>query len=911
MLAGELAHRQRRQEEALAYYQRVPRDAGQAWLAAKTAAGELYVQRGQIADAERCLREVLRDDPDDLAAHRRLAELLILQGRRWESAPRLFELIRGRNYTVRELALLANLEFLQGVSPELKRALEAVPDDPRPLLGLARLALYEQELEDAERLARRILAHYPDHREAAITLGKCLVESAPEQEFLAWRSDLPVGAEAHPDYWAILGRWAQRWGEGDAAIRCYWEAVRRNPNHQRANYQLSQLLIAEGRGDAAQPFLRRARLLDRYAVAAHPSHFGGRGPRELEMLLEAGKLAEMLGRPWEAWAWYNAARLLYHDGPARAECDRIARGLTPTTPQVLASANPAFPIDLSSYPVPDQIENLSPRRGSAAKVTGRVDVEFADQAEMAGIEFSYFSGGRLETGIPIHRSLGGGVGVIDFDLDGWPDIHLAQGGEWPERPGQQNHLDRLFRNAGGRCFEGVTAAAGVGEEGFSHGVAVGDFNADGFPDLSIANVGSNRLYRNNGDGTFADVTVGARMTGSRWTTSVVLADLNGDALPDVYEVGYIAGQRVYSDLCFDPEHQVSHSCEPKRYAAEDDCLWVNLGDGTFRNASSETGILVPDGRGLGILAANVQDSGKLDLFVANDMTANFFFVNRTEGGGVPRFDEEGYSRGLALDFDGRAQACMGIAAADADGNGLLDLFVTNFYRESDTLYLQQEQGIFVDSSVQCGLREPSLWTLGFGTQFIDAELDGWPDLVVGNGHVDDYRHEEIPFRMRPQYYSNRGGGRFMEVMGPSLGDYFERECLGRGLARIDWNRDGREDFVVSHLDRPVALVTNLTPNAGNFLAIELRGTTSPRDAIGTVVRVMADDRTWTGQLTAGDGYLASNHRRLVFGLGDRAAPVTVRVRWPSGREQTFTDIPVNAEILLVEGRPRAFGQPRP
>lgn len=903
VLAGELAAQAGREREAIAFYERVPDDAGREKVVALGAAGDLYLALGRTAEAERCFREVLNRDPGQIEAHRRLAALLVAHGRRWESAPHLFELVRRRQYSIHDLALLANLESLYELDEELERQLAAVPDDPRPLLGKARIALFKQQFREAEEFLAPILAGYPAHLEAQISLGKCLVERASEDEFLRWHAGLPADAKNHPDLWAVHGRWAQDRGQNDVAVRCYWEAVKRNANHLKANYQLAQLLIAAGRDQLAAPFLRRAELLELYVVTVNPIRFNG-VEVEFNTLLKAAKLAEELGRPWEAWAWHNAA-VAFRPGFATAERERvrIQKTLTNDTPQVLRSANPALSADLSSYPLPDWgIDGTKPPSRSGPPQTSS-KLAFRDEAEAAGIPFQYENGGKVEGGIQLHQTLGGGIGVIDYDLDGWPDLHLVQGGTWPAD--ENTSVDCLYRNLGTGRFKDVTAFAGVDNNGFGQGVAVGDVDGDGFPDLYVANIGENRLYPNNGDGTFREISRSANLAGSHWTTSVLIADLNGDALPDIYEAAYIADPRAFHQLCYNREHDLYRSCPPNRFAAEHDRLHLNLGDGMFEDISSEAGILAPDGRGLGLVAADLRGVGRLDLLVANDMTANFFFLNKTMSPGTaPRFEDQGYFSGLALDFDGATQASMGIAADDFDGDGLLDFFVTNFYNESNTLYVQQRPGLFIDATRQAGLREPSLPLLGFGTQFIDAELDGWPDLVVTNGHIDDFRHTKIPLSMPPQFFSNIGGTGFRERSAAELGTFFERAALGRALARIDWNRDGLEDIVVSHLDVPVSLVTNRTENPGGSIGVRLRATTSARDAIGTTVRMTAGDRTIVKQLTAGDGYFVSNERRLVFGIGRNPGPFTMDVRWPSGVNQSFQIERDLTELLVVEGLDR-------
>jgi len=302
------------------------------------------------------------------------------------------------------------------------------------------------------------------------------------------------------------------------------------------------------------------------------------------------------------------------------------------------------------------------------------------------------------------------------------------------------------------------------------------------------------------------------------------------------------------------------------------------------------------------VAADFEMNGRIELFVANDSVSNFFFRPQNKPGEAPRFVEEGLYSGLAVNSFGNGEACMGVAVDDVDADGRLDLYVTNFIEESNTLYVQDAIGVFADATQQAGLRDPSMFRLGFGTQFIDAELDGWPDLIVTNGHVGNYLAEGSPYQMPPQYYRNLGNGRFEEVEASKLGEYFQGEYVGRPLVRLDWNKDGREDVVIGHLDAPTALLTNTTQPAGNYLAVNLRGTASARDAVGAVLHVTVDGRTLVRQLTAGGGYHASNEPRVVFGLGQAERIESLSIRWPSGSRQTFTDVPLNCELIVVESR---------
>jgi hypothetical protein len=284
-----------------------------------------------------------------------------------------------------------------------------------------------------------------------------------------------------------------------------------------------------------------------------------------------------------------------------------------------------------------------------------------------------------------------------------------------------------------------------------------------------------------------------------------------------------------------------------------------------------------------------------------------YFVNETkEPGGRLSFVEDGILCGVALNEGGIAQSCMGIAQGDINNDGLLDLFVTNFYNDSNTLYVQMPGNLFEDKSRTAALVEPGFYMLGFGTQMLDGELDGLLDIVVTNGHVDRTFATGAPDLMPPQFYRNVDGSRFVELSGQSLGDYFQHEYLGRSVVVLDWNRDGKQDFGVSHLDAPAALLTNRTEETGHYLAVKLYGVKGNRDAIGAMVTVSSGEHSWPRQLIAGHGYLASNQRQIIIGLGDVEHIDSLSVRWPSGLKQSFRDLAIDQEVVLVEGTDRVF-----
>ncbi len=533
-------------------------------------------------------------------------------------------------------------------------------------------------------------------------------------------------------------------------------------------------------------------------------------------------------------------------------------------------------------------------------------VRFTDRTDEVGLIFHYDNGVLPDKpGLMIYQGIGSGVAVIDVDGDGFPDLCFPQA--YPASPADKapaTAADRMFRNVRGRAAD-VTSVAMPLEAGYGCGAAAGDIDGDGFADLYVTNAGRNRLLRNNGDGTFQNITATAMPPFHDWTVSALIADLNGDGFPDVYDVNYCDGEAAYTRRCRRDSGDTPRTCVPTEFAAGDDRLFINSGDGQFREVSEAAGIPRPGGRGLGIIAANLDDVPGLDVYVANDMSANFLFLNRTVSAELPPiFEERGVVSGTAYDFDGQAQASMGIAADDADGDGLLDLFVTHFHNESNTFYHQRPGHFFMDETIAYGLRGPSMQTLGFGTQFLDAELDGQPDLFVVNGHVDDFSETGIPFRMMPQFFNNQGG-RFVDLRASELGAFFEVKQLGRGLARLDWNQDGLDDVVVSRLIDPAALVVNETARTGHAALILLTGRTD-RDAIGTQVTISAGGVTRVRQLVGGGGFASENERLITCGLGEANEIDEIRVRWPGGQEATYNDLPVDRKVHFVEGVSRPF-----
>jgi tetratricopeptide (TPR) repeat protein len=903
LIAGEAATRLNDYERAIQYYARIPSNAGKQTATARYCTGDLLVQVGQASDAEEQYRLALVAWPDDLWAHEQLVSLLVSFRRHWEALPHLFHMVRMGQAPLEQLLLLGDPDAPIELSADLPRFQNRAPDDPLPLIALARAAFDQDEVREAARLARQVVDSHPRQIEAWAILGRALAEVIDDSAaFVAWHARVPESAETHPEVWVARGIWANRHDEFEVAARCFWEAVWRSPNSRIANYHLGKTLLNldPRQTQRADSFLDRAEQLEELRNVLNMVY---RRRASLVHIQDVARRMESLGRLWEAAAWQQVALAIQPDLPsARADLRRVTAMLSPELPLVLAAANPATRSDFSDFPLPNWTSKPRTVHGVPTKSESTATVSFEDSAAVAEIEFHFFNGSEPpENGKLIYQTLGGGVAALDYDRDLWPDVYFSQGA--PVATDDENHpyCDRLYRNRGDGRFFDVTFAAGLGDRRHSLGVAAGDFDNDGFLDLYVANTGLNRLYQNNGDGTFTDVTKPAGLTSRRCTASCLIADLNGDGLPDLFDVNYLAEPEVYSLTC--QRDGKIRSCDPRLFNAEHDQLFLSLGNGRFEDVSEECGILVPEGKGLGIVAADLSGSGLLDLFVANDGTGNFYFVNETPRPGArPVFREMALAAGLALSEDGRTQASMGIAVDDADGDGLLDLLVTNFYQESSTFYHQSAIHLFNDARRAYGLREPSYHQLGFGAQFLDGDLDGFPDLIVTNGHIEDFVDQGQPYRMRPQYFHNLAGKRFQELSADTLGPFFQGKYLGRGLARLDWNRDGKEEAAISHIGAAAALLTNTARPTGHFLALSLVGTESSRDAIGARVRCAAPGRVRTRQLTAGDGYMASNERQLIFGLAGGNVVDELTIRWPSGREQSFTKIEGDGHWLAIEGR---------
>jgi tetratricopeptide (TPR) repeat protein len=906
---GQTLMRQNREKEALPYFldaQDSETDAA-AWC--HLAAGQILCnQYFDFRKGEEQFRRAMELQPNEPSATWLLASVLRMGTRDWELIPvELTEIEQKDKLHVQLMDDLARNERLSPDAESLLKAIKANPDDPNVLLGHANLLRAQLKYAESEALLRKAIELAPKIDEAQVRLGSLLFEMGDDAKFLSWHENTKPSLVEHPLFWVVRGARAERAHETEVAARCYWEALKRDPNLPDANYQLGLLLTAMNRKADAAPFFERAQKLIDYIELSRMNHYRAIELKkgDVELASRAIKAASELGNIWEAYGWTlmtyqidSSNKALEQDiKQAEKELKNIEKQRT------LPNFNPANKLDLASLPLPKWTAQsaLPDPKIPASRVS------FADQAQAAGIKFEYFDGcdPKINGLNKLHAINGGGAGVVDFDRDGWPDLYLTQGSQEPQDRDQTEHLDRLYRNLGDGHFADVTEQAQLVENGYSQGVAVGDIDNDGFPDIYVGNIGANRLFLNNGDGTFSDASEDSGTTESQWTSSCVIADLNGDSLPDIYALGYLEGDAL-TRICNDRDHEDKehhYPCLTFAYPTAHHRLWLNQGDGRFEDATAAAQIDHYSNRGTAVIAANVDGSRKLDLLVGNSGAQNYFFKNDVaKAGDPPRFSEVSVPMGFAFGADGTPRKCLGLAAGDFNGDGLLDFHGTSVVEEPDTLYLQQPGGFFQDKSLSAGLFAPTLLTVGYGTQALDADLDGKLDLLTACGNGDNPRNNFVEYEMRPAYFTNDGQGHFAAGSPEVLGPYFQKKHLGRSVARLDWNRDGLEDVVVCHSRAPVALLTNTTSKPGHHCTIRLVSTGSARDSIGTTVEVVAGGKKIVRQLSAGDGFQASNERSLVFGLGSNTTVESVVVHWMSGREQRLGSMLADRELLIVEGR---------
>lgn len=546
--------------------------------------------------------------------------------------------------------------------------------------------------------------------------------------------------------------------------------------------------------------------------------------------------------------------------------------------------------DLANFHV-DWPSKTSESNPSSTVADSNVRLRQVQQAR--GLQHTYQNGDLGKAYLV--ETIGGGGAWLDYDLDGSPDVYLNQGGDSTaeEKSGQPS--DQLFRNRGG-FFDNVSQEARIEELEYSQGVAVGDFDNDGFDDIYVSNVGANTLWWNCGDGTFLEVAQQVGVNDERWSASIAWTDLDRDGDLDLYVCNYCVYDPRAPKLCKD-RYGANKICNPSELDAWPDACFINDGEGSFEDKASELGLVGSGNRALGVVAADFTNDGWPDIYVANDTTENFLFVSANG----EKFEDEAPLRGCAVDRAGGPQGSMGLAVHDFDRNGFLDLYSTHYYEESNTLYANFGEQGFRDVTAEEGLHRPTLNFLAFGTVFADLDSDSRPELIILNGHVD-HSEKAVDPRMKAQIFSMVEKRRWQDIADVA-GDFFQAKRMGRGLAIADFDLDGDQDLLCVPENDEVALLENTSTPQGRWLKLRFHGTQSNRRGIGCRVTVKCNEFEETQELCGGTSFAVSHEPILHFGIGkvaDAAKEMaSVEVSWPSGRTQTLTSA-LDSTIEIVE-----------
>lgn len=526
-------------------------------------------------------------------------------------------------------------------------------------------------------------------------------------------------------------------------------------------------------------------------------------------------------------------------------------------------------------------------------------VTFRDITQKSGIRFIHNNAAFGKKYLP--ETMGPGVAFIDYDNDGWQDIFIVNGMDWPGHT-QKHTTPKLYHNNHDGTFTDVTHKAGLDMELFGMGVAVGDYDNDGFDDLFVTTMGQSYLFHNNGNGSFTDVTQKAGLAGPKeFSTSAAWVDYDKDGKLDLVVANYVQWS-LEGDLYCTLDGKSKSYCTPESYKGTAVRLWHNRGDGTFEDVTTKAGLGEPTSKTLGIAILDYDGDGWPDILFSNDTQPNKLYRNNGNG----TFVEKAVVAGIAFSEDGVARAGMGVDAADYDHTGVASILITNFANQMLSLYHNEGKGLFVDEAPRSEVGRASLLTLGFGCFFFDYDLDGWPDILIANGHIDgDIQRVQpnVKYAMPPHLFRNVGKGNFEEVT-KKMGAAFSSARVGRGAAYGDINNDGRLDLLLTTNGGPAYLFENdATVSATNkSLRIKLIGAKSNRDGIGAVVKVTAGGEVQSQMMRSGSSYLSASELVLTFGLSQREQADAVEIRWPSGQVEKLINVNAGQTITVTEGR---------
>ncbi len=884
----------------------IPEDHPTAGLAALGQSADWNLALERFSEAEASYKKVLARVPDAVPALRQIAFLLNRQGRRQEASGYIRELCKLGDVQQDELHSLIAISDAMYDDPEEESNLQGTDRVlylPIGESGIARKNFTDADYAGTLQRLRPLINEGSAPAELIALFGRAATESQLEGEVNWWRAQIVPEVQEFGDYWAAVGTIELTELRYDSAIGALAKAVRMNPTDLASITRLRQALGAIGKENDAVEWFNRWTLI-KESIDAN-NEVASQSPPELASLERLISSLRSLDRNIEALMWNAIA--VQRGGASAAKIESLQ-----AEQAELKDSGRMFPsdaalwcgLDLHGYSIPsfsaikkDTADNASSLTQVDLPKDSAIPPSFFDASEQLELRHTYrVASEPTSQRYAIYQTLGGGVAVLDYDLDGNPDLFLAQGGaDAPDFLGEVS--DRLFRNQLSTMTQ-VTKAAGATNRRYAIGVTSGDWNQDGFADIAVANIGGTLLMINRGDGTFSLQELSVDQSRDRVPSSIAIADLTGDALPEIYCAGYVEDETIATKPPVDQDGSVEITIAPGSFDAARDFLLEGQPLGAFQKRF--VGTRYRPRPGLGLVIADFDGRLGCEVYVGNDSKPNRLW-------GKFRGDQPmdlAAALGCAYGFSGGETGAMGIAASDFNRDGALDLYVANYENEDANLYVRSGDA-FKDLTRQYRLARPSRNLVGFGAQGIDFENDGDVDLVVSNGHLDDALSNRGTHAQPLQLYQNNARRFTLCEFGPSEG-YCGKDHFGRSIARGDFNRDGLVDFVVTHVEEPTALLLNRTASGNHWLQISLVGISDERDAIGAKVTLVTDVATTTQWQIGGDGYLCKNEDSVFFGLGRCSGIEKLIVQWPSGEEQTFEDVPIDCCIQVTQSDPNIF-----
>ena len=878
------------------------------------------IEAGAFEDALSQLRSILARLPGEALVHRQMAQVLNLMGRRQEAAAHVRELCAMGNVTQNELASLLSLRL--PFDTRESNFIAADVDQGDGVLWPSALAQARELIKRGEAKAAMAMMQDSVRKMARAgstdpwmlsLFGRTAFELNDDRAIALWLASVSPQVTQSADHWCALGLLAGRpdIGHINEATQFCQAALRLDPTDWSTCGYLEGLSIQAGNPNDANEYRERALWIQGSVLAANrlaTSEDSASASETMQSLIDA---LRSLDRDQEAAMWaiiraqqaqdaeskrselaalasdFRRLRKQHSRNGTQAYADQVQGDLIASADVFLIDMRARFPNN--SGPI-QSVELLDDSRTADDELD--TAVHWRSHADNRGISFQYANAATLkEREFQLYEQFGAGVAAFDYDRDGHVDLYFPQAAGTPNQSAG-NKPNSLFRQID-RRFANLTQAADCDDRGYGLGIAVGDLNQDGWEDLLICNFGLNVLLINQGDGTFRRQTP-RPSEDSYWTSSIAVADFDRDSLPDIFEGNYVSDPTVFDVPSRNANGRLSVFKGPESYKSANDRVLFTTRDGARRSTE-----LVTDeapSPALGVVAGDFDEDSQVDVYVANDMRGNHYWSYANE-----EFAESGQLRGCAFGRQGGAGASMGIATGDFDGNEHIDFHVTNFLNEPVHHFLQTDSGLFLDGVVGANLSAHTMPVLGFGAAAADIDNDCDDDLIVLNGHIDDLQFKGADFKMLPQCFVNSKGG-FRMRLGDDVGEFFSRKTLGRGLSILDWDRDGRLDFVANHLDCPAELVENVTETPYSWLQIRLVGTSCERSCVGASVRVQAGNRTVKKWQVSGSGYSSHDESILHFGLGDHRGSISLLVNWPDGSMQRFGQLPTQDRLLIVQGK---------